>query len=115
MAGPEVAQAQPNEAGATTSGSHAQRHPSPKEYVRIAVILGLLTAAEVSIYYMNLPHGLLISMLFTFAALKFSLVVLWFMHLKFDSRTYARFFIMGIAFALTLYTAVLLTFKVFSR
>jgi cytochrome c oxidase subunit 4 len=115
VAGTEVAPVQPNEAGTPGSGSHAKRHPSPKEYVRIAMILGILTATEVSIYYMNLPHGLLISMLFTLAALKFSLVVLWFMHLKFDSRTYARFFIMGIAFALTLYTAVLLTFKVFSR
>ena len=39
------------------------------------------------------------------------LVVLWFMHLKFDSRRYARFFVMGIAGAVTLYLIVLITFR----
>ena len=39
---------------------------------------------------------------------------MWFMHLKFDSRLYARFFLMGIAFAITLYLIVLLIFGVFS-
>lgn len=114
MAGADVTETQPHEAGAAR-GHALGRHPGPKEYVRIAMILGLLTAAEVSIYYMDLSHGLLISLLFVFATLKFSLVVLWFMHLKFDSRTYARFFMVGISFAFTLYIVVLLTFKVFSR
>jgi hypothetical protein len=35
------------------------------------------------------------------------------MHLKFDSRTYARFFVLGLAGAITLYLIVLLTFRVF--
>ena len=47
--------------------------------------------------------------------MKFALVVLWFMHLKFDDRRYARFFVMGIALACTLYLIVLITFKVFLR
>ena len=34
------------------------------------------------------------------------------MHLKFDSRTYARFFVMGLAGAITLFLIVLLTFQV---
>ena len=95
-------------------GSHAGRHPSPKEYIRIAVILALITAAEVAIYYIEGAQDFLIPMLFLFAIIKFTLVVMWFMHLKFDSRTYARFFVMGIALAITLYLVVLLTFKVFS-
>ena len=55
----------------------------------------------------------LIPLLFLFSLLKFTLVVLWFMHLKFDSRTYARFFVLGLAGAITLYLIVLLTFRVF--
>ena len=47
--------------------------------------------------------------------MKFALVVLWFMHLRFDSRTYSRFFVMGLAGAVTLYVVVLLSFGVFSR
>ena len=45
---------------------------------------------------------------------KFTLVVLWYMHLKFDSRTYGRFFVLGIAGAVTLYAAVLLMFRTFA-
>jgi len=92
------------------------RHPSPREYVRIAVVLAVVTAAEVAVYYVDWvhEHGLLIPLLFLFALIKFSLVVLWYMHLRFDSRTYARFFVMGLAGALTLYMAVLLMFRTFS-
>jgi cytochrome c oxidase subunit 4 len=91
------------------------RHPSPKEYVRIAVILGIVTAAEVAVYYVSAIGDFLIPLLFLFALVKFTLVVLWFMHLKFDSRTYARFFLMGLAGAITLFLIVLLTFRVFAR
>jgi hypothetical protein len=37
------------------------------------------------------------------------------MHLRFDSRTYARFFMIGLAGAVTLYLVVLLMFRAFSR
>ena len=47
--------------------------------------------------------------------MKFVLVVMWFMHLKFDARTYARFFVMGVVGAFTLFLIVLMTFHVFSR
>lgn len=92
------------------------RHPSPREYIRIAMILGIVTAAEVAIYYIDWvrENGLLIPLLFLFSLIKFSLVVLWFMHLRFDSRTYARFFVMGLAGAVTLFLVVLLTFRTFA-
>jgi cytochrome c oxidase subunit 4 len=102
-------------AAAPRGGGRWARHPSPREYVRIAVVLALVTAAEVAIYYIDWihEHGLLIPLLFLFSIVKFSLVVLWFMHLRFDSRTYARFFVLGLAGALTLYVAVLLMFRTF--
>ena len=93
---------------------HGGRHPSPKEYIRIAVILAVITAAEVVVYYVEGVQEFLVPILFLFSALKFALVVLWFMHLKFDSKTYARFFVLGLAGALTLYLVVLLTFQVWS-
>lgn len=95
---------------------HVARHPSPKEYIRIAIILGAITAAEVAIYYVDWLHenGLLIPLLFFFAVIKFTLVVLWFMHLRFDSRTYARFFVMGLAGAITLFLILLMIFRTFS-
>jgi cytochrome c oxidase subunit 4 len=47
------------------------------------------------------------------SVVKFALVVMWFMHLKFDSPTYARYFLMGLAGATTLYLVVLISFGVF--
>ncbi|MFM8945077.1 MAG: cytochrome C oxidase subunit IV family protein [Actinomycetota bacterium] len=90
-------------------------HPSPKEYIRIAIVLAAVTAAEVAIYYIPALRSFLIPLLFLFAVIKFALVVLWFMHLRFDSRTYSRFFVMGLAGAVTLYVIVLLSFGVFSK
>jgi cytochrome c oxidase subunit 4 len=92
-----------------------QRHPSPQEYVRIALILGAITGAEVAVWYMDSLRSVLIPILFTLAAIKFTLVAMWFMHLKFDNRLYARFFLSGILFALSVYAIVLLTFRVFAN
>jgi len=94
---------------------HARHiHPSAKEYVRIGVILVILTALEVWVSYSSLPHGLLIGILFFLAFVKFGLVVLWFMHLRFDDARYSRFFIMGFAGACILFLVVLLLFKAFA-
>jgi cytochrome c oxidase subunit 4 len=90
-----------------------KKHPSAKEYVRIGIILAVLTAFEVWLSYSSLPHGLMIAMLLAAAVVKFSLVVLWFMHLKFDDGRYSRFFVIGVVGALTLYLIVLLIFGVF--
>lgn len=90
-------------------------HPSPREYVRIALILAVVTGLEVAVYYLQAARDFLVPLLFLFSLVKFALVVMWFMHLRFDSRVYARFFVMGIAFAVTLYLVVLLTFGVFAR
>jgi cytochrome c oxidase subunit 4 len=90
------------------------RHPSPKEYIRIAVVLAVVTAIEVGIYYAEISRALLIPALLILAAIKFVLVVLWYMHLRFDSRTYARFFMIGLAGAVTLFLLVLLMFRTFS-
>ena len=93
-------------------GSHA--HPSPKEYVRIGVVLAVLTAIEVASSY-TIDGALLIVTLLSLAVIKFSIVVMWFMHLKFDDRRYARFFVMGLSLAATLYLIVLMVSRVFLR
>ena len=90
-------------------------HPSAKEYVRIGLILAVLTSFEVWLSYSGMRHSLMIPMLWAASALKFALVALWFMHLRFDDGRYSRFFMMGIAGALTLYVVVLLTFGVFAK
>jgi cytochrome c oxidase subunit IV len=98
-----------------TPGPAHRGHPSAREYVRIGVILGVLTGLEITLYYVNIKHSILIPSLFVLAVLKFLLVVLWFMHLRFDDRRYARFFVTGLALAATLYLIVLIIFGAFSR
>lgn len=90
-------------------------HPEPREYVVVAVVLAVATAFEVAIYYTSIPHPILVAFLMLAAVFKFSLVVLWFMHLRFDSRIFRRMFVAGLILALSVYTIVLLTFRVFIR
>ena len=93
--------------------SHGPAHPSPKEYVRIGLILAVLTALEVAASYTGVSGSILIPTLFILAVVKFAMVVLWFMHLKFDDRRFARFFVMGLSGAAVLYLIVLISFRVF--
>ncbi len=92
---------------------HAEGHPSELEYVKVAIFLAAVTAAEVAIYYVSglrkvLPYALLL-----LSVVKFTMVVLWFMHLKFDSRMFRRLFVVGIVLALGVYAIVLGTFGIF--
>jgi cytochrome c oxidase subunit 4 len=107
--------AQPQESAAEPplpAGEHG--HPKPAEYVQIAVVLAVVTALEVALYYVeSLSKSVVVPLLLIFAFIKFVLVALWYMHLKFDSRLFSSFFAAGIAMAITVYMVVLLTFRVF--
>ncbi|MGH9189600.1 MAG: cytochrome C oxidase subunit IV family protein [Acidimicrobiales bacterium] len=94
-------------------GGHA--HPSDLDYVKVAVILALITGAEVAVYYVESLKGLLVPILAVFSTLKFAIVVMWFMHLRFDSRIFRRLFVAGLVLALFVYSIVLATFHVFTR
>ena len=71
-------------------GEHA--HPGPREYVTIAVILAIITAIEVAILDVAFLRGILVPLLLVLSAVKFVLVVMWFMHLKFDNRLFSLMF-----------------------
>jgi cytochrome c oxidase subunit IV len=87
-------------------------HPSPVKYVGIAVLLAVITALEVGLYYINMPEGLLVAFLMVLAFLKFTMVGAFFMHLKFDSPMLRRLFITGITLAAVVYTVAMLTLRV---
>ena len=89
------------------AGSHA--HPGPLEYVRIGLVLAVITIFEVALYYMGLSHDLLVVFLILLSAIKFSLVVLWFMHLRFDNRLFSQLFVAGFLLAATLFLVALST------
>ena len=90
-------------------------HPSPFQYVMVAVILCVITGLEVGMYYVvdSIPRGLYIAILLAMALTKFVTVVSWFMHLRTDRPIFRRLFIVGSIGALLLYTIVLATLHVF--
>ena len=91
-------------------------HPGPRQYVVVAVVLAVLTAIEVALFYMEfIPQPVVVGSLIVLMILKFSIVALWFMHLRFDSRIYRRLFVTGIILAIAVFLIVLLTFGVFFR
>jgi cytochrome c oxidase subunit IV len=102
--------ARATELEATEREPELPRHPGPREYVIVAIALAIATAIEVGWYYLDVPHVLFVTLLLVLSALKFSLVVLWFMHLRFDSRIFRRLFVTGIILAITVYAIVLAIF-----
>jgi caa(3)-type oxidase subunit IV len=91
-------------------------HPSPFRYVVIAVVLSAVTAAEVSLYYLqgDVPDSLIITLLLAFAVVKFGTVASWYMHLRTDRPIFARFFVLGICAAILLYLIVLTSLQIFT-
>ena len=90
-------------------------HPSPFQYVMIAVVLCVITGLEVGMYYLtnDVPRALYVTILLTMAFTKFVTVVSWYMHLRTDRPIFRRLFIVGGTGALVLYTIVLATLHVF--
>ena len=87
-------------------------HPTPRQYVFIAVWLGLVTAIEIGISYIDAISSsfIFIPALLILAVIKFGMVVLYFMHLKFDHPLFRRLFVTGIILALIVFGVALATF-----
>jgi cytochrome c oxidase subunit 4 len=85
---------------------------SDREYFVIAAILSVLTAMEVAASYIELGV-LFIPLLMVLMAIKFSLVVLFFMHLRHDARIFHFLFWSGVVLAVVVYIAALATFEFF--
>jgi cytochrome c oxidase subunit 4 len=91
------------------TGAH---HASDWLYVQIAIILGVITAAEVSTYLIDFGAFLWPSLMIMMVA-KFVLVIQFFMHLRFDNKLYSALFYMGLGLAVFVYIVAMFTFHVF--
>ena len=106
--GTDTMQAAPNTGGDSHGDDHHAEHPSDWQYIKVAIVLAVITAVEVVLYYFELPGvNLNNTALGVLAIAKFAIVVLYFMHLKFDSRTLRRLFVTGLVLAVFCYVAVL--------
>ncbi|HWV35014.1 MAG TPA: cytochrome C oxidase subunit IV family protein [Thermomicrobiales bacterium] len=84
----------------------AHSHPTEAVYIRIALILAVITLVEVVIYYLESFNDILVPSLIFLSALKFIIVVGYFMHLKFDDRRLTWVFGFGFVLSLGTYVAI---------
>ena len=89
--------------------AHVGGHPTPAEYVNIGLILGAITGIEVIVYYIDAISGALVPILLILSATKFALVVLWFMHLRFDNALFSTLFTGGLMLVAAIFIVVLAT------
>jgi len=87
--------------------AHDEAHPGALEYVQIGVILAIITAVEVALYYIDMDFTLLVTLLAMLSVVKFVMVVLWFMHLKFDAGLFAILFGGGMVLTFGVFTAII--------
>ena len=82
-------------------------------YVRIALILAAITALEVATYYVDFG-ALFLPSLLLMMAVKFYIVVSFFMHLRYENKLFSWVFYAGLYLAMIVYGIFLATFHFFS-
>ena len=103
-----------SEAAALNQHEHGS-HASPGFYWAIGGILTVITAVEVAIFYIPALSGALVPLLLTLSAAKFILVVMFFMHLKFDSKVFTGLFLSGLVLATFMTVALIVLFQVLPK
>ena len=83
----------------TTHVDHAamgmvKEHPTWSTYWKVAVVLTLITVVEVWIYYIPAikDSRAFVPMLLTMSAVKFAIVVMFYMHLRYDHKLFRVLF-----------------------
>ncbi len=93
----------------THDDAHAEgAHASPGFYWMIGGILAVLTAIEVALFYMKPPMEQ--PLLLILSAVKFVMVVGYFMHLKFDSKIFTGVFMAGLVLAMFMVSALVVLY-----
>lgn len=101
---------------AAHDATHAQEHhhPSVATYVAVGAILTIITVVEVGVFYLPAFHPILVPALLILSATKFSLVVMFYMHLKSDNRLFTYVFTLPLLIAGSVIIALLFLFGVFA-
>src|SRR3954470_21406730 len=90
-------------------------HPTWREYKWVALILTLITVVEVWIYYTSFKDSpLFVPVLLIMSAVKFAIVVAFYMHLKYDHKLFRALFIGPLIIAISTVIALLFLFHKFS-
>ena len=97
----------------STSEAVHTGHPTPMTYLKVAIILLVITGMEVAVFYATwVGHGI-IPILTILSAAKFALVIMFYMHLRYDGRLFSTLFLGGLGLAGAVVFALLALFKFF--
>ncbi|MFQ5746394.1 MAG: cytochrome C oxidase subunit IV family protein [Gemmatimonadota bacterium] len=96
------------------SGAHGGAHASTKTYLGVAAVLAVITAIEVMVFYVEALHPVIVPILLTLSGTKFALVVMFFMHLKFDGKLFTSVFVGPLAVAVVIILAMLAMYGLFT-
>ena len=89
-------------------------HATVRTYVHVAIVLAIITALEVATLYVpGIPNPVLVISLLVMSAVKFYLVVGFFMHLKYDHPIMRALFVGPLAIAVAIILAVMALFSAF--
>lgn len=89
-------------------GEHHDHGPTDRQYFNIFFILVVLTALEVSTeWWPEDSRNIAVPVLLILMVIKFFLVALWFMHLKWDPALLKRTFYSGMVVAILVYAIAL--------
>lgn len=98
-------------AAAQAAQGHEAGHATIATYVRIAVVLTILTAIEVATLYVpGIPPHLLVAGLLIMSVIKFVLVVGYFMHLRYDHAVLKALFVGPLLIAIGIILALMALF-----
>jgi cytochrome c oxidase subunit 4 len=95
-------------------GAH-ETHASVGFYWMIAAVLAVITGMEVAIFYIPAIGAAMVPTLLLLSAAKFLLVVMFFMHLKFDSWWFSGLFLAGLSVAIFMVTALVVLYYYLPR
>ncbi len=87
-------------------------HPRTGQYLLVALLLLIVTIAEVTIFYLPALHPILVPALLTLSIAKFAMVAMFYMHLRFDSRLFSWVFLTPLGFAVAVIVGLMALFHV---
>ena len=90
-------------------------HPTWKEYKWVALILTLITVVEVWVYYTPFSKTpLFVPTLLIMSVAKFTIVVMFYMHLKYDHKLFRALFTGPLTIAMATLISLLFLFQKFA-
>jgi caa(3)-type oxidase subunit IV len=101
-------------------GAEDHAHPTPGTYLKVAVVLFILTALEVLAYELARRPGaplhevvgpIVVPILLVLSAAKFALVAMFYMHLKQDPRLFSNLFVWPIVIAATVIVSLIVIIR----